>query len=44
MLTIVGCNAPAKGELIEKTERVTGDSIAPIIVDSAKVDTIKNGL
>ena len=44
MLTIVGCNTPTQGELIEKTERVTGDSISPTILDSIKVDTIKNGL
>jgi hypothetical protein len=44
MLTIVGCNTPTQGELIEKTERVTGDSISTNILDSIKVDTIKNGL
>lgn len=43
MLTIVGCNTPTQGEIIEIHERLTGDSIA-MPIDKAKIDTIKNGL
>jgi hypothetical protein len=42
MLTIIGCNTPTQGELIGKTEKITGDSISPTITNTTEEDTIKS--
>ncbi len=44
LLTLTGCNTPTEGEVIEKQQVLTGDSIGPVTVDSISTDTIKNGL
>lgn len=43
-LSLTGCNTPTKDEVIENHERLTGDTIAPIQVDTLTADTTKNGL
>lgn len=39
-LTIVGCNNPTTGEIIEDSETLTGDTIAPLPIDTTRLDTL----
>ncbi len=40
LLSVAGCNTPTQGEITERSERLTGDSISPQMVDSLMKDTL----
>ncbi len=40
-LTVAGCSTPTQGEVIERHQQITGDSIALVPMDTARIDTTK---
>jgi len=44
LLTLTGCNTPTQGEVIMNKQEITGDSVAPVQIDSIQRGATGKGL